>query len=379
MNTNVTRKVFEFSRRTLLASNVVVECNLLQNCDWRRVINNRGHKSNHLIVTDDNVGPIYCDRLAEGMSGQGLQVSSITLPSGESSKSLEMFNRLADQAIEKGIDKYTTVIGLGGGVVNNIAGFLASSLYRGVPLVQVPTSLLAQLDAAIDFKQGINGKIGKNHIGSIYPASSILVDPALLKTLPEREHRNGAAEAIKHALTQSASLFEKIVSKADDLLEAAFLEELVSETIELKIALLNMPVKVGQEEMVMQYGHAVGHALELLTEYKLHHGEAISVGMCVMAEAALELGLCSQSTVDAHYRVFKLYGLPSVLPSDTNDDDLLLAMRHDKHYTAAGTLVGLVNNVGSMGELYGDYAINLSEASLRSAFHRNRVRGISNE
>ena len=373
MGTRRSIKKFCFTRRQTLASNVLLSGGLVGSCDWGQLLGPDARSSRHIVLTDRIVGPRYAKLVTASLRKAGLTAHVITIPVGERAKSIRVFERVIDTATTRGIDKYTTVIGLGGGVVNNVAGCVAATLYRGLNLVQVPTTVLAQLDAAIDFKQGINGPNGKNHIGAIYPASHILIDPELLRTLPVRQVRNGLSEAIKHGLTQSQPLLRLIANAASDPGNIATLEQIIAATVRLKVELLNMPAGNMYAEMLPQYGHAVGHALESVTHYRLLHGEAIAIGMCVMAEAALNLGLCGEEVVYAHYAAFSRFELPTSVPPEVNIAQLLDAVRQDKHYSG-GARVALPRKIGSMNAFDGRYWTTLDDDMLRVAVRNNRRR-----
>jgi 3-dehydroquinate synthase len=187
--------------------------------------------SHHILIADERVHRIYGRRLAALLRAAGVDLKVCLVPSVESAKSIDVYLRLVEQTLAFGVDKGSHVITLGGGVVSNVGGFVAATVYRGLPLIHLPSSLMAQLDACIDVRQAINHRYGKNLIGALYAPRAVIVDPTLLTTLPIRHLRSGIAEAVKHALTQSRAFYRYLLAKAGNLRENEFLERVVRETI----------------------------------------------------------------------------------------------------------------------------------------------------
>lgn len=366
---------FEFQQKKLLKSQVLLEAGLLEKIEWKTILPVR-REAVHFIITDKTVNVLYGKKLQEDMLRAGFSIQKLVLNPGEKAKSFKVYEQLS-QKILQSISKDSFIIGLGGGVVNNMAGFLASTLYRGVGLIQIPTTLMAQADAAIDFKQAINSRVGKNHIGSYYPASTILVDPFLLQTLPIRHIRNGLAESIKHGITQDLESLNYFLEHGDDVLNKDFLYVVVTRNIQLKVQLLHEPHGSEHAEMIPQYGHAVGHALEQLSHYGLLHGEALAIGMCVMAEVALELGLCDDKTVKAHYHILESFSLPTSIPEKISLRRLLGTLRHDKHHIGIVQSI-LISHIGQVGKHGEDWVFPIELRTLKRAFIKNQKRVKSN-
>lgn len=336
-----------FSRTRKLTSEIVFGRGSLFCEDWLEILSKNKY-SNHFLITDKTVYSLYINDFVSFLSKHKIDIKVFKVPVGEKSKSMIFYEKISANILKNGMDERSYIIGFGGGVVNNIAGFLASTLYRGVRLIQIPTTLLAQVDAAIDFKQAINGQDGKNHIGSYYPADVIIVDPNLLQTLPDRHLRNGMAESIKHALTQDKGFYTYLQSNKKKVNNKHFLDEVISSTINLKVPLVNDSLNPQYSEMLPQYGHAVGHAIEQVSHYKLLHGEAISIGMCVMAEIAFLLNICNKKIVDGHYEILSKYGLPVVIPNYIDDYKILNALKKDKHFFKGSIGSVFVSNFGSV-------------------------------
>lgn len=345
---------------------------LFSNDEWLQSLL-RKNTSRHFVITDKTVGALYKDQLDHFMRSHGLDIDILTIPVGEKSKSIDVYKKISSQILGKGMDRNSYIIGFGGGVVNNIAGFLASTLYRGIGLIQIPTSLLAQVDAAIDFKQAINGPLGKNHFGSFYPADIIVIDPDILQTLPDRHLRNGLAESIKHALTQDCALYTYLRSYTWPIRDPAFLDKVITQTINLKIMLLNNPPNQECSETLLQYGHAIGHALEQSSHYAILHGEAITIGMCVTTEIARLLDICDDETVRNHYEIMAHFGLPTTIPQHIRTSKLLSILRHDKYFAQGCMKTSLVSKVGSIAHSNNNgCTFSIENGVIRSAIARNR-------
>ncbi len=329
------------------------------------------------VFTDETVNRLYGDKFMSCLERLGYQAHRIVTPDGESAKSMDSFNRLVEEVLSLGIDERSVLISLGGGVVCNVCGFIASTLYRGIGLIHVPTTLMAQCDAAISHKQGINGMRGKNLVGSYYAPSQIVVDVDLLATLEPRRIADGMSEIIKHGLGEDTALFDKLVSYSGDHREPAFLEAVVERNIQLKCALTSNDPKELGPGMVLMYGHTAGHAVEWLSGYELSHGEAVAIGMMVAARVSRILGGCTDDLVVAHDRVMAKYGLPRHIPANISTPDILEAMRYGKRYLTEGFRMCLLADVGKLWSVDGDTVIPVSEPVLIQALDACRE-GASN-
>jgi 3-dehydroquinate synthase len=362
-------RIWELARQRDMHSFVHAGEGLLGTMRWGAVLPTGAR---HYLVTDHRVAELHADRLLARLRESGLNVTPRTVEPGESAKTFAVYERLANEILVRGIDRGTSLIGVGGGSVLNLVGFLAATLHRGVGLVQVPTTLLAQIDAAIDFKQAINGSNGKNQIGAYYAASVIVVDPTVLGTLPGRQMRSGVAEAVKHGLTEDPYLLRSLGDPAPTLSDTDFLRAIMERTITLKADGLADASPDGRAEMIGQYGHAVAHALEHVTGHDLLHGEALAIGMCVMARVAQIRGMCDEATVDAHHRIVSRWRLPARVPERVGVDDVLQTMSYDKHASDNVLCAGLVTAPGRLHVADGRCAWDIDFATLRQAIERNR-------
>jgi 3-dehydroquinate synthase len=330
--------------------------------DARAIANllRKQRQSNHIVISDHRVFRLHGQDLLARLRSFGLAVVVFLVPPGENSKSLDSYQRLIDRILMAGIDQDSCVITLGGGMVNNLGGLVAATLYRGLALVHLPTSLMAQVDAAIDRKQAVNHPLGKNLIGSYYSPRAVFIDPKLLQTLPAKHLRNGMSEAIKHALTQSPSFFRFLVKNAHRLRDPAFLETVIKRTIRLKVALMRMNGTSHDGEFIMQYGHCIGHALEHSTNYALSHGEAIAIGMCVSAEVSLATGIGDSELIDAHDLILKKYQLPTVVPEAVKLTNVLKAVCYDKGILRRTPRLCLLQRVGEVYQPRAGCAVSVS-------------------
>jgi 3-dehydroquinate synthase len=235
-----------------------------------------------LLVTDESVGPIWADRVAAGIRGGGLAVESIQIASGERAKSLESVRSILDFALERRCDRTTAIVALGGGVVGDVAGFAAAILLRGVPLVQVPTTLLAMVDASVGGKTGVNHPMGKNLIGAFKQPDLVAVDLAFLETLSEAEYRSGLAEVVKYGAIADARFFEFIEANAKALLQRKPepLARAVARSCEIKAQVVAADELESGLRAILNFGHTFAHAFEATAGFgSIRHGEAVAMGM----------------------------------------------------------------------------------------------------
>jgi 3-dehydroquinate synthase len=272
-----------------------------------------------------------------------------------------------EEVLAQGIDERSILISLGGGVVCNVSGFAAATLYRGIGLVHVPTTLMAQCDAAISHKQALNGARGKNLVGAYYAPQRILVDVDFLQTLTDRQLRDGLAEALKHALAQDPAYLAWFLAQGRALRDPRFLEHVVRRNIELKCELMAGDPKERAAGLALQYAHNVAHAVEYLSGYGLMHGESVAIGMMVAARVSRILGACDEALVETHDRVLERYDLPRRVPASMRAADVIAAMRYDKKTLAEGVRMPLLAGVGALWRVDGDYAIPVPEPVLAEA------------
>jgi 3-dehydroquinate synthase len=284
------------------------------------------------MVTQPAVAP-HATRVAASLRGAGFDLAVLEVPEGEEAKSLRQAERLWDGFLAHGLDRVSPVVAVGGGVVGDLAGFAAASFMRGVPVVQVPTTLLAQVDASVGGKVAVNHPRGKNLIGAFHQPRLVLIDPETLRTLPDREYRSGLAEVVKTAAALDAELFASLEQGLEPLRrrDPALLEAVVAACCAEKARIVERDER---EEtglrMVLNYGHTVGHALEALSGYRRWlHGEAVAIGMTAAGRLAVRLGWMDLGTAERQEALLRGVGLPTRF-SGIEPREIAQALRHDK-------------------------------------------------
>ncbi|HET9918244.1 MAG TPA: 3-dehydroquinate synthase [Ktedonobacteraceae bacterium] len=288
------------------------------------------------LITDSNVERLYAASLLNQLRSAGYEPCLFVVPAGEASKSQEWLNAIYDWLLEHHAERREAIVALGGGVVGDMAGFAAATYLRGVPLVQVPTSLLAQVDSAIGGKTGINHARGKNLIGAFYSPRLVLADPATLLTLPERERIEGWAEVVKYGIILDTELFTRLEDHAALLLAfrpslAALICQIIARSIALKVEVIEQDEREQGLRAILNYGHTVAHALENVSGYgRWLHGEAVSLGMVVAAALAQQAGMFSAGEMERQNRLLQQLGLPVSCSDAVPVEAILAAMRLDK-------------------------------------------------
>ncbi len=291
------------------------------------------------ICTDANVAAIHGESVQRLVRSAGLTPVLCIMPAGEEAKQLARIEEFCGMFLEAGLDRSSVVIALGGGVPGDVAGFAAATFMRGVRFIQIPTTIVAQVDSSVGGKTGVNHALGKNTIGAFHQPSAVIIDLTLLKTLPERELRAGLAEVIKHGMIADAALFEYLERHVDPLLnknlDALMLP--VRRSCEIKAAVVAEDEKEHGVRAILNYGHTFGHGIEAVTGYgRFLHGEAVALGMHAAAVLAHDLGLIGQDIVNRQQACIEAYGLPARWPA-LPVEETLAAMKHDKK-ARAGTL-----------------------------------------
>jgi 3-dehydroquinate synthase len=346
---------------------VFVQRGFVRQPDTIKLIPDESASSPIYVFTDTRVNELYGDDFVGGLKEMGYDVRRVVMAEGEESKTLANYTRLVEHVLAEGIDERSVLVSLGGGAVCNVCGFLASTLYRGIRLVHVPTTLMAQCDAAISHKQGVNGARGKNLVGAYYPPVNIAVDVEVLSTLEDWLIPDGLSEVIKHALGQDQNYLKYLLDFDGDMRDPDFLETVVRKNIGLKCELMATDPKEFREAMVLQYGHTVGHPIEYLSGYDLNHGQSVGIGMMVAAHVSRLLGGCDDQMIELHRTVIEKFELPTSIPESIKVDDILAMMRFNKRYLTEGTRMALVDGPGTLWSVDGDYAIPVGDGVLREA------------
>ncbi|HEV7735141.1 MAG TPA: 3-dehydroquinate synthase [Candidatus Binatia bacterium] len=323
-----------------------------------------GFRGRSAVVTGELVATLYLEPVLGSLRAAGFEPLVITIPDGEEHKNLAWLALIYDRLLEAGIERRTPLVALGGGVIGDLTGFAAATLLRGLPVVQVPTTLLAMVDAAIGGKTAVNHAVGKNLIGAFHQPRLVLADTGVLRTLPRRELLAGLAEVIKYGVIRDADLFADIETHLDDVLalDADALARVIGASCRHKAEVVARDEREeGTERATLNYGHTVGHAVEMLTEYRrLLHGEAVAIGMVAAARVSHGLGLCDASVVTRIEGVLRRAGLPTSIPDDLERPALALAMRSDKKSAGGKIRFVAVEAIGRVRlvELVGTEIVN---------------------
>jgi 3-dehydroquinate synthase len=284
------------------------------------------------IISDNNVARFLAERAQEGLKSAGSRPTLITIPAGEQSKTLKQASAICDQMIAAGLDRQSFVIGLGGGVVGDISGFVAAIYHRGVPHVQIPTTLLAMVDSSIGGKTGVNTRDGKNLIGAVHHPSLVIDDLDVLKTLPRREFNQGFAEIIKHAVIADAKMFRSLQSCQAG--EAPALQSLIKRNIEIKskIVAKDERDRTG-ERAILNFGHTVGHAIERAGDFnEFLHGEALSLGIVAASAISVKKAGFPPDERGAVVDLLQRFKLPTRLPPKFPREKIFNALKFDKKF-----------------------------------------------
>lgn len=285
-----------------------------------------------LVISDTNVAPRYLDGILKTLSRTGGQVTSFVVPAGEASKCAARLTEIWEAAVEARLDRKSLLVALGGGVVGDLAGFAAASYLRGVPFVQVPTSLLAMVDSAVGGKTGINLPQGKNLVGAFHQPARVVADLDALKTLPEREFSAGMAEVIKYGVIWDAELFRYLEENVERIrsLDPECLAHLVRRSCEIKAEVVRRDEREGGLRAILNFGHTLGHAIENVRGYgEWLHGEAIAAGMVYAARVSEAVNGFAAGETDRLIALFKAFDLP-VAWSGLEWDEVFTAMTADK-------------------------------------------------
>jgi 3-dehydroquinate synthase len=333
------------------------------------------------LITDSTVGELYADflsgtnpawtarpRTCNDSELRGWR-QRFEFPAGERLKTRDTWARLTDELLAGGYGRAAGIVALGGGVVGDLAGFVAATLARGVPYLQVPTTLLAMVDASIGGKTGVNTDAGKNLVGAFHPPAAVLVDPLTLGTLPDSELRGGLAEAVKHGLIADAAYFEWLDANAGKILSRDLdtLTRLVERSVELKASVVSADEEEQGSRATLNAGHTVAHALERASEYSLSHGAAVAVGLVAETALAERLGIARPGLSDGAHHALERFGLATRLKQPIGSAVVLGAMRGDKKNHGDSIRFALIRSVGRAHQEAGCWTSAAPEAEIVAA------------
>ena len=305
-----------------------------------------------LLVSNPEIFNYYGERTRTALEKAGFNVAICTLPAGEEYKTPETLQKIYDVALKHKLERSSTMVALGGGIIGDMTGFAAATWLRGINVVQVPTSLLAMVDASIGGKTGVNHPQGKNLIGAFHQPKLVLIDPDVLQTLPEREFRAGMAEVIKYGVIWDHKLFDKLEQSQNldniQSLDTGLLQEILTRSCQSKADVVSQDEKESGLRAILNYGHTIGHAVESLTGYTVViHGEAVAIGMVAASQIALKLELWDEESDRRQFDIIEKAKLPTQLPPGLNIDEILESLQTDKKVKAGKVRFVLPTRIGA--------------------------------
>jgi 3-dehydroquinate synthase len=324
---------------------VTVEPGLISRCGEKLAALN--HATKAAIVTDEHAGSHHLARLVDSLRKSGIEPIVAILTPGEDHKTLQALLPVFDQFLHAKIERTTPVIAFGGGLVGDMAGFVAATILRGVPFVQIPTTLLAMVDASIGGKTGVNSSMGKNLIGAFHQPIAVFADPEVLRTLPKREFVSGLAECIKHEIIRDAEGFAALEKNIDAILrlEMNLLTEFIAHNVQIKAKVVEADPREHGERAHLNFGHTFGHAIEKVSKFSYTHGESIALGMVAATNLAVELKMLDAGSKDRIVSLIGAAGLP-VSRMKLATKDVYEAMTFDKKVKSARIRLILPDRIG---------------------------------
>lgn len=288
--------------------------------------------AHYVVITDDCVGGLYGKKLVSGMKDVGLNTSMIDFPAGEASKNIKTVLDIATKLMESGADRETLLIALGGGVVGDIAGFVASIFMRGIPCLQIPTTLVAQVDSSIGGKTGVDTASGKNLLGTFYQPRAVFVNLSFLDTLPEHEFNNGLSEIIKYCAIEDEKMFGVLENQMEAVKskDPKLLLNMVETCCQIKKSIVEIDEKEHGLRRILNFGHTLGHALETISRYRMTHGEGVALGMIAAARISEKKGHLAGIEAKRIEDLIRRAGLPVKIPKSFSAEDIIAQLRMDK-------------------------------------------------
>jgi 3-dehydroquinate synthase len=321
------------------------------------------------VISNETVFPLYGNVVMDSLRDAGFEPEVVLIPDGEEYKDFLWTYYLLGSLLKKKFDRNSMLIALGGGVIGDITGFVASTYMRGIRFIQVPTTLLAQVDSSVGGKTGVNHPLGKNMIGSFYQPSLVVIDINTLRTLPAREFSAGMAEVIKYGVIEDSGLFDYLKTDREGIVSLSQgIIRTVKRSCEIKADVVSRDERESGLRAILNFGHTIGHAVETVTGYKRFlHGEAVAMGMCAASELAVQSGMLKRSEAVSIREVVELYGLPATIPHDIDSADLVDAMEIDKKAKAGRLRFVLPDSIGSV-----KIVDNVDKGLIKEVLDKNR-------
>jgi 3-dehydroquinate synthase len=320
----------------------------------------------YVIITDTNLENLYGKKLLNFLKSQEINCSLFTIPTGEVSKTREVKQSCENHLLNLGCGRDTCIIGLGGGVIGDLVGFVASTYYRGVPAIIIPTSLLAMVDSSIGGKSGVNVPEGKNLIGTICQPHSVLIDTTVLETLPQAEMKNGIAEMIKHALIADKFYFNNLMQNSQKLLDLdpTITEKAIYDSIVIKTRIVQKdPTEFGMRRL-LNFGHTFAHAIEAATQYAIPHGRAVAIGVMTASYLSMQFGYLPKEDFSMICDIFDIYQIDVKWKNKLSSNQILDCMRMDKKSKDHIPRFVLIEQIGKPMDFFGTYCTSIDEQLL---------------
>ncbi|WP_457574268.1 3-dehydroquinate synthase [Desulfolithobacter sp.] len=302
------------------------------------------------IIADEYVAELYGDRVLRSLGQASIPAELITFPSGEASKNLQTIGSLASELARRGFDRADGLVALGGGVTGDITGFLASIYMRGIPFVQVPTSLLAQVDSSVGGKTGVDIPEGKNLVGTFYQPGSVYIDIDVLRSLPESELQGGLAEVIKYGVIADQKFFHFLRQHRQDIfsLQEEVISQMIARCCEIKARVVELDEREGGLRRILNFGHTIGHAVEAASSFQIIHGLAVAIGMCAAADLAVRTGLLGEDEARDIRDLIAAYGMPTTIPPELDREEIKKFLLTDKKTVGGRVFFVLPKGIGEV-------------------------------
>ena len=308
----------------------------------------QGDADRFVVVTDSNVNPLYGEQIKEILIRYAIPTDIIEIPAGESSKNMSVVLDVAHQLMNLNVSRQTVLVALGGGVVGDLTGFVASIFKRSIPFVQIATSLVAQVDSSVGGKTGVDIPQGKNLLGTFYQPKAVFIDLSFLETLSDKDFKNGMAEIIKYGIINDKDLFQKLEQEQERIVarEPSLMQAIVKRSCEIKASIVEKDEKEGDLRRILNFGHTLGHALEAGSHYQLSHGEAVAIGTAAAAKISHRLDFLDERSCYRIVRLLEQYGLPTHVPAGIGTKQILSFLYSDKKAVGTRLVFVLARKLG---------------------------------
>ncbi len=306
--------------------------------------------SQFAVIADDHVASLYGSTLMSSLEAAGIKAELLTFPRGEASKNLQVFAELSSRLARMGLDRSSGLIALGGGVTGDLTGFLASSYMRGIPFVQVPTTLLSQVDSSVGGKTGVDIPEGKNLVGAFYQPKAVYIDSAVLTTLPVEELLGGIAEVIKYGVIRDFDFYLFLERNLDAILalQPDIVQEMIGTCCRIKAEVVAEDEREAEVRRILNFGHTIGHAVEAASNFALIHGHAVAIGMVAALRLAVASGLCKRKEAGRVATLIHAYGLPTEIPQEMDRTAIKAFIKTDKKSIGGSVFYVLPVTIGKV-------------------------------